>query len=279
MHLRPMSERATPTVPTDSIDARGWEVRTGEDGRRAGRVHEMLVDDDGYPRYLDVELASEAKHVLVPVGQARADASHEVVWLPGLRHEQFAAVPAYAHRPDALTAEYRHRLQRAYSAVYRARSRRPGRAPGRPRPSTGARAPSGPVARPTAPPRRLAALSELEGFRVAAGEPDPRGWSVVAGDGRRVGAVRDLVVDTGALKIRYVDCALNGRAADEEEADRRILIPLGFTRLDEERRAVIVDTLSAAELRALPAYRELPVDPEFEDRLHAEFLGGFRREE
>ena len=37
---------------------------------------------------------------------------------------------------------------------------------------------------------RLARLDDLDGYKVADGEPDPRGWDVRAADGRTVGALR-----------------------------------------------------------------------------------------
>ena len=55
----------------------------------------------------------------------------------------------------------------------------------------------------------LAPLSELDGFKVAEGDPDIRGWDVLASDGSKVGEVEDLVVDTAAMKVRYIDVELD----------------------------------------------------------------------
>ncbi len=51
-------------------------------------------------------------------------------------------------------------------------------------------------------------LSELSGHKVADDDPDVRGWEVVAADGRRVGTVDDLLVDRGAMRVRYLDVVL-----------------------------------------------------------------------
>jgi hypothetical protein len=61
-----------------------------------------------------------------------------------------------------------------------------------------------------APPSdsRIVPLSELHSYKVASGDPDVRGWSVVAGDGKTIGQVDGLLVDTAALKVRYLDVAL-----------------------------------------------------------------------
>lgn len=55
----------------------------------------------------------------------------------------------------------------------------------------------------------LARLSKLRGFTVAHGDPDVRGWHVFASDGHRIGEVHDLLVDTQALKVRYLDVEMD----------------------------------------------------------------------
>lgn len=51
-------------------------------------------------------------------------------------------------------------------------------------------------------------LRKLHGYRVAEGDPDVRGWEVVGADDRRIGHVDDLLVDTPAMKVRYLEVAL-----------------------------------------------------------------------
>ncbi len=59
----------------------------------------------------------------------------------------------------------------------------------------------------TAP--RIAALRNLQGYRVVHEDPDIRGWEVVGGDGLRIGEVNDLLVDTTAGKVCYLDIQLD----------------------------------------------------------------------
>jgi PRC-barrel domain len=56
---------------------------------------------------------------------------------------------------------------------------------------------------------RIAALRNLQGYKVADGDPDIRGWEVVGGDGRRIGTVNDLLVDTAESRVRYLDIELD----------------------------------------------------------------------
>jgi len=61
----------------------------------------------------------------------------------------------------------------------------------------------------TAARSRVAALRNLRGYKVADGDPDVRGWEVAGGDGLRIGTVNDLLVDTAAGKVRYLDIQLD----------------------------------------------------------------------
>lgn len=57
---------------------------------------------------------------------------------------------------------------------------------------------------------RLVPLSELlHNHRIASGDPDVRGWEVVGSDGRTLGRVHDLLVDTGSQRVRYLDVELD----------------------------------------------------------------------
>lgn len=62
--------------------------------------------------------------------------------------------------------------------------------------------------RETAHPR-VTPLRNLNRYRIAEGDPDVRGWEVVGGDGRRIGSVNDLLVDTAEGKVRYLDVQLD----------------------------------------------------------------------
>lgn len=56
---------------------------------------------------------------------------------------------------------------------------------------------------------RITPLRNLSGHRVAEGDPDVRGWTVVGGDGHRIGTVNDLLVDQVAGKVCYLDIELD----------------------------------------------------------------------
>lgn len=110
---------------------------------------------------------------------------------------------------------------------------------------------------------RIVPLNDLDDFKVASGDPDVRGWEVFGADGRRLGDVDQLLVDTRARKVRYLDVDLDDALLAGGE-DRHALIPIGYARLDERADRVVVDGLSAQRVSELPAYRHQPVTRDFE---------------
>lgn len=109
---------------------------------------------------------------------------------------------------------------------------------------------------------RIIPLDEMDSFEVADGDPDVRGWHVFGRDGVKVGEVDELLVDTEALKVRYLDVDLGETEGGREE--RHVLIPVGFARLHATDDHILVDTLDSAALAGLPAYAQEPLTPEFE---------------
>ena len=125
---------------------------------------------------------------------------------------------------------------------------------------------------------RVVPLDELDDFRVASGDPDPRGWEVVAADGRKIGEVDDLLVDPSAMKVRYLDVDLDDDL-DARGEDRHVLVPIGYARIDRDHDRVLVEQLSAADLRAIPAYDHGPLTRDYETSLRDSYRRHPRRAE
>ena len=231
------------------FDVRNWSVHTLIDNALVGVVHDVLMAEANSPRYLNVALDSPAKHVLVPIGQARALRDQRLVWLPGLAQYQLEAIPSFKHEP--LSRGDEARLLSAYNATmagvmprrgYRVLSTRHRRRP----------APSDPA--------RLVPLSGHAELRVASGEADPRDWSVIDRAGIVRGKISDLLVDLAAMKVRYVICEL---AADGEAA-RAVLVPVEFLRLDSGMNAAQLPAFSEQLLSTLPDHEAGPPDRDTE---------------
>lgn len=114
---------------------------------------------------------------------------------------------------------------------------------------------------------RIGPLSDLSDVEVADGERDIRGWDVVGHDRNSIGEVHDLLVDTDALKVRYMDVELH-REVVSADRDRHVLIPIGYARLDEERDRVMVNNIATTAAGSLPEYGHAPLTREQEKALH-----------
>ena len=95
---------------------------------------------------------------------------------------------------------------------------------------------------------RVVPLDELAGYAVARGEPDVRGWDVIAGDGRRIGEVDELLVDTEAKKVRFLDVCVDEALVPDMATTQRILIPIDSARVLVDEDRVFVDGISSTEV-------------------------------
>lgn len=91
-----------------------------------------------------------------------------------------------------------------------------------------------------APDADVRPMRELRDFKVVETDPDVRGW-VVRQDGVEVGRVSDLMVDTAAMRVRYIDVALT-------QGGQHILIPVEDMQADASERAVSVATVNERTL-------------------------------
>lgn len=103
--------------------------------------------------------------------------------------------------------------------------------------------------------RRMERLSRMRDYDVAANEPDPRGWSVVNREGRPVGEVKDLIVDTDRMSATYLDVELDTKLFDFRGDDPHVLVPV--ERAHRQGRRVLVDDIAPGWVTELRAAREL----------------------
>ncbi len=97
----------------------------------------------------------------------------------------------------------------------------------------------------------LRRLSDVDDLDIAPDEPDVRGWDVVDGQDRRIGEVKDLIVDPAAMKVRYLAVALDRRELHLDD-DRRVLVPIERAQLDTDDDVVQLTGLDATAVAALP---------------------------
>jgi sporulation protein YlmC with PRC-barrel domain len=83
--------------------------------------------------------------------------------------------------------------------------------------------------------RRLVSIEEMDGYRVAEGEPDIRGWDVSTLNGRELGSVHDLLIDPERGEVVMLELELRGDGVHAE-------VPLRDVQLDRRRKTVLVDS-------------------------------------
>lgn len=120
-------------------------------------------------------------------------------------------------------------------------------------------------------------LKELKDYQVAKGDPDVRGWEVLSNDGRRIGKVEELLVDTAAMRVRYLEIDLDndlrnlaqGGTGPGTKSDN-ILIPIGSAQLHEKDDRITVDLLHSL-VTGMPGYNRGTFNREYETNLRRHF--------
>ena len=120
----------------------------------------------------------------------------------------------------------------------------------------------------TAGVTQLAPLRTIEGWRVADGDVDPRGFAVTDAWGEAAGVVRDLWLDRGVKILRYLEV--------ETPADGRALLPIHHTEVRRFARAVALRGVHAGEVAASPRPAHPDVVTGREDDSICAFYAGAR---
>jgi sporulation protein YlmC with PRC-barrel domain len=113
---------------------------------------------------------------------------------------------------------------------------------------------------------RIVPLDKLKGFKIAKGNHDVRKWEVLASDGRTVGKVNDLLIDTRAQQVRYLDVRLKKDVIDSDHT-AHVLVPIGNARLQPDDKRVYVEQMDTGAFARLPEYGQEPLTREHEDFL------------
>lgn len=92
----------------------------------------------------------------------------------------------------------------------------------------------------------LRPLSEISNYTIEHGDPDPRGYEVRTRDGRRIGRVEDLIVDTSAMKVRYLVVDLDNEARGDSSSGS-ILLTTDAVELQDESSLVVARDYTGAE--------------------------------
>ncbi len=102
-------------------------------------------------------------------------------------------------------------------------------------------------------------LSQVKDFEIADKNPDVRGWDILGNDGEKFGTVHELIIDTHAMKVRYLDVDINKKLLNDNSEAFHILVPIGVAILNRDDKNVIAPQLNLDSLKDYPVYRREPV--------------------
>jgi hypothetical protein len=108
-------------------------------------------------------------------------------------------------------------------------------------------------------------------FKVSDEDPDVRGWDLIGSDGEKLGEVEELIVDTSAMKVRYLDIEIDDDLIVSNDDDRHVLIPIGAVNLDYENKFVIAPHLTDQSISSIPAYHGEEISRDFEHKIITAF--------
>lgn len=106
-------------------------------------------------------------------------------------------------------------------------------------------------------------------FFVDSRDPDPRGFAVVGCDGGQAGTVTDIWVDRSEPQVRYLEVKVAANS-------RSVLLPITCARVQVDRRAVDVKSITAGQFAEVPGTRSADqVTLLEEDRIAGYYAGGY----
>lgn len=111
---------------------------------------------------------------------------------------------------------------------------------------------------------RLMPLGAMSEYTVAKDSTNIVGWRVIGADGESLGTVKDLIVDTQVLKVRYLSVLAENKFFDTDR-DQHVLIPIGAAALDKKGKNVFVSYIDSRSMGSYPVYAgdNIPEDYEY----------------
>lgn len=119
----------------------------------------------------------------------------------------------------------------------------------------------------------LVRLKDTDDLKIVKEDPDVRGWAVLTADNLEIGKVDELIIDTNAMKVRYLVVDLyDDYAADK--VDHYMLLPIGAARLHDKDNTVLVSGIKSTTVLNYPVYRGSDISRDYEHSVRDYFNRG-----
>jgi photosynthetic reaction center H subunit len=114
---------------------------------------------------------------------------------------------------------------------------------------------------------RILPLRVAKGWSIEPTDPDPRGWAVVAADGKSPGTITEAWIDQVEPQVYYWEVALTG--------GRTVLLPARLSLIDTDAKKVLVHSITAAQFADVPGTKSSSqITLLEEDKISGYFAGG-----
>ena len=255
----------SPPPLVSSTDLAGLSASDVEGAPVGELVGALSEEGTGLIRYLDIAIRNAGRHVLVPIGHARIDGESVPprVRLRAATHRDLLSVPEFVEDETPMDAEYQDKVMQVHGHLFYGSRYYAHPAYDHSALTAGETPVVGPEGEPEV--HGLEPLTALPKFHLSRQTRDLRGWTVVDEDGETVGTICDLLVETGARRVRYVVVELRS-------PQRETILPIGYIRPADDADCVHIPALTVEDIRLLPPY-EPPLTREEENRLHAAIEG------
>ena len=115
---------------------------------------------------------------------------------------------------------------------------------------------------------KIQPMSVVDGFTIEKRDPDPRGWPVHGGDGKKAGTVNDIWVDRSEPQVRYYQVELDGGSGS-------VLLPAGFAKVRRSAGRIDVKAIFAEHFADVPTTAAADrITLLEEDKIVAYYAGG-----
>ncbi len=114
---------------------------------------------------------------------------------------------------------------------------------------------------------RIVPIGVASGITVHRKDRDPRGMAAIGADGEVAGTITDIWVDRAEHQVRYLEI---------DTGAKKVLAPMGMSKVKGKKGQVIIDALNAADFAAAPVPAKADEITFYEEeRVMAYFGGGY----